>query len=188
MGISATVIGNKIYFAGNASDWAYYDGGTYSSEIDVYDVTTSKWTRSDMDMARGFHAAIATGNKNYWAGGVYKQPEDPFTDKVEIRGAGASISTSACLFQANGEMMAAEKNNQLVFFTGMSFYGPVGFSSPPRVYNKIDIYDIASNTWQIGVLPVDIYQANMIAVNNVIYIAGGVINGVLSDKLYKLEY
>lgn len=54
--------------------------------------------------------------------------------------------------------------------------------------NEFDIYDIASNSWSIGVLPFNIQRASIISVNNVIYIAGGLINGVESNKVWTLEF
>jgi hypothetical protein len=53
---------------------------------------------------------------------------------------------------------------------------------------KFDIYDIATNTWSIGVMPINISGASIISVNNVIYLAGAYVNGVLSDKVWKLEF
>ena len=54
--------------------------------------------------------------------------------------------------------------------------------------DKFDIYDIISNTWSIGVLPYKIGGASIISVNNTIYVAGVSINGVLSNKVWKLEF
>ena len=54
--------------------------------------------------------------------------------------------------------------------------------------DKFDIYDIISNTWSIGVLPYKIAGGSIISVNNTTYIAGISINGVLSNKVWKLEF
>jgi N-acetylneuraminic acid mutarotase len=54
--------------------------------------------------------------------------------------------------------------------------------------NKFDIYDITTNTWSIGVLPANIYGSSVISVNNTIYIAGGYVNDVLSNQVWKLEF
>ena len=57
---------------------------------------------------------------------------------------------------------------------------------------KFDIYDIATNTWAIGVLAQNhIGYSSIIAVNNVIYVAGGVINGnanAVTNQVCKLEF
>ena len=54
--------------------------------------------------------------------------------------------------------------------------------------DKFDVYDIISNKWSIGVLPYKIGGASIISVNNTIYVAGVSINGVLSNKVWKLEF
>lgn len=187
-GIATTTIGNKIYFAGNASDWFAWDFGSISSTINIYDAVTNTWSISDLSIPRGFMASIAVGNKNYWAGGLYKQPFDPFTTLVEIRDMNTNESRFDCLFQPNAFFSAVLKNNQIVFFTSgvneQSFWSSV----TPPVMNKFDIYDIASNTWSIGVLPVNIYGSAIISVNNTIYVAGGYVNGTLSSQVWKLEF
>ena len=69
------------------------------------------------------------------------------------------------------------KNNKIVFFTGRGVEK-----------NKFDIYDITTDTWSIGVLPQNIVGASIISVNNTIYVAGGYVNGVLSNQVWKLEF
>jgi len=50
------------------------------------------------------------------------------------------------------------------------------------------VYDIATNTLSIGVLPVTIEAASIISLNNTIYLAGGLVNGALSNQVWKLEF
>ena len=54
--------------------------------------------------------------------------------------------------------------------------------------NKFDIYETTTNTWSIGVLNQNIEGASIISVNNTIYVAGGVVNGVMSNQVWKLEF
>ena len=120
-------------------------------------------------------ASIAVGNKNYGAGGFSKT--DTTNEAVEIRDMNSGSSTFDCLFQPNAFFSAVLKDNKIVFFTGDG-----------AEKNKFDIYDIATNTWSIGVLPQSITGAAIISVNNTIYVAGGDINGVLSNQVWKLEF
>ena len=90
---------------------------------------------------------------------------------VEVRNVTTGTSSVHCL--AGSGAGIALKNSKIVFFTGS---------------NKFDIYDTATNTWSIGLLPVVIERASIISVNNSIYVAGGSVNGVLSDKVWKLEF
>lgn len=189
VGMTATVIGSKIYFAGDASDWWAWDFGTISSTINIYDVATSSWSRSDLSLARGYLAGIAVDNKNYWAGGLDKQPHNPFTTHVEIRDmtTGTGLSTFSCLSQPNAFFPAVLKNNKIIFFTSGIDHPPFWTSAPP-VMNKFDIYDITTDTWSIGILQFKISAASVISANNEIYVAGGYVDGVLSQQVWKLEF
>ena len=171
VGIAATVIGNKIYFAGGFD--AVYEHET--SKINIYDASNNTWSTSDVSVARGYMSSIAVGNKNYWAGGA--NMTNFINEVVEIRDMNSGSSTFDCLFQPNATFSAVLKDNKIVFFNGDG-----------AEKNKFDIYDIATNTWSIGVLPQSITGAAIISVNNTIYVAGGDINGVLSNQVWKLEF
>lgn len=55
--------------------------------------------------------------------------------------------------------------------------------------NKFDIYDVQTNALSIGVLPQPMPTGtSVISVNNMIYVAGGSVNGVLSNQVWKLEF
>ena len=125
-------------------------------------------------------AGIAVDNKNYWAGGVYNQNE-MITDQVEIRDMNTGLSTYGCLFQPNAFISAVESNNKIVFFTTANNYFQ-------NVTDKFDIYDITTDTWSIGIIPQRIYGSCIISVNNIIYVAGGFVNGEISDQLWELNF
>jgi hypothetical protein len=120
-------------------------------------------------------ASIAFAGKIYWAGGHTSGPKT--SSQVEIRDVNTQTSSVACLFQPIGEFDAVEKNNKIVFFTG----GGV-------VQNKFDIYDVTTNSWSIGVLNQNIYNAAIISVNNTIYVAGGYASGGFFNQVWKLEF
>jgi hypothetical protein len=183
-GIAATVIGSKIYLAGNASDWIGFGSGSVSSTINIYDAAADRWSASELAMKRGFMAAIAVGNKNYWAGGV-NGLSGSWTNSVEIRDMSSGSTSFGCLSQVNAQFSAVRKNNNIVFFT--SFYAS-GNAVPSYPRNTFDIYDITTNTWSIGVLPSTVHAASVLSVNNTIYVAGGFVNGTLSNQVWKLEF
>ena len=174
---AATTIGTKAFFAGGE-----YPNDGLTSNIDSYDASSESWTKSFFSppFDQGWApCGIAVGNKNYWAGGVYysQATYTSYTNHVEIRDENTQSSTFACLFQPNSQFDVVAKNNKIVFFTGTG-----------AEKNKFDIYDITSNTWSIGELPQNIVGASLISVNNIIYVAGGYINGALSNKVWKLEF
>lgn len=121
VGMSATTIGNKIYFAGGAGDsygWDY--GGDYTSTINIYDVSLGTWSTSYLSQVKGNMAAIAVGNKNIWAGGVNwtynSNATHPYLDQVEIMDMNSGTSTFNCLFQGNSIFTAVQKITVSFFY------------------------------------------------------------------------
>ena len=180
---ATTSFGNKIYFAGG------YEAVGLHNVIDIYDAVSNQWSTSMLSQYKSAMAGIAVNNKIYWAGGdVYNTPGGG--QQVEIRDLTTSTTSFGCLFQqnagssygSNSSFDAVVKNNKIVFFTSD---GGAGFG---EIKNKFDIYDITTNTWSIGVLSQDIFGASIICVNNVIYVAGGYVNSVLSNQIWRLDF
>ncbi len=167
--ISAVTADNKIYFAGG-----HVEDRTYSlpsGKIDIYDNNTNTWSTSSLLEAKGVLAGIHIAGSIYWAGGC----------RVEIKNIHTGNTSKAVLFKPGGWIIdegqnAVVKDNQVVFFTG-SAGG-----------NRFDIYNATTNTWSIGELPVNINNASVISVNNTIYVAGGFINDIISNQVWKLEF
>lgn len=75
-------------------------------------------------------------------------------------------------------LIAVTKNNKILFFDG------------DATQSGLNMYDIATNTWSIVMLPAPIDGASVISVSNTIYVAGGFVNGiynVFNDKVWTLE-
>lgn len=180
-GHNAVTVNNKVYISGGfTGDWSNH---FVSNKIDIYDNVTNTWSTAAMGEGRSYHAAIVAGNNIYWAGGNINKTMTSYvpTCSVEIMNAGTGSSKTQYLHSPGRWWICAGqnavlKNNKIIFFTGGS-----------RA-NKFDIYDITTGLWSIGILPIDIGDASIISVNNSIYIAGGIINGVLSNKVWKLEF
>lgn len=177
VGIATAVLGDKIYLAGEASDWYARGAGSYSSTINIYNAATDSWSQAALRQPRGYMAGIGMGGKLYWAGGVVRQGAQPFTDEVEIIDAATGTSTFGCLFQPNAFFTAVAKDRFIVFFTGQG-----------QEKNKFDIYDTAANTWSVGVLPFALEGSSILPVNNTLYVAGGKVNGALTAGVWRLEF
>jgi hypothetical protein len=74
---------------------------------------------------------------------------------------------------------AVEKDGKVVF---------PGSGSDPRNGTHFEIYDLTTGIWSTGLLDKSITQAALISVNNVIYVAGGYVNGQGFDMVWKLEF
>jgi hypothetical protein len=165
---TAVSANNKVYFTGGST-------GQVSNVIDIYDNNTGGWSTSYLQVPRVLHAAIAVNDILYFAGGY--STNGP-TCSVETLNTNTGARTLMNLSMPIEVLHAVVKDNKILFLRS----GDLADS------DKFDVYDIASNTWSIGVLPYKIGGASIISVNDTIYVAGISINGVLSDKVWKLEF
>lgn len=179
-GHSAITVNNKIYFAGG-SIW-----NRSSNKIDIYDNATNSWSTSLLHEDKNDFATIAVDNKIYWAGGNRNTSTSVNNScLVEIKDVSSGTSSIQYLSSPGVWVIdigqnAVVKDGKIVFF---------GYSQQQTAINKFDIYDMATNSWSIGILPQSISGASIISVNNIIYLAGGTVNGViLSNKVWKLEF
>ena len=173
-GHSAVTLNNKLYIAGG-----YGNSGT----IDIYDDATNSWTTSSMLEPKYHFAGLAIGAKIYWAGGEVQQAPCGGTYTsclVDIQDWGTGYSSTGLLANPatwfnQSEQNAVEKDGKIVFLGNR------------QSTNHFDIYDTLTSTWYIGQLPLSINGASIISVSNTIYLAGGEVNGVLSNQVNKLE-
>lgn len=170
--VTAVSTNNKVYFAGG-DDWI----GPVSNRIDIYDNTTGGWSTSTLQVPRSSHAAIAVNDILYFAGGPTSR-DGQRTCSVETWNLNTGARTLMYLSSPPpGFLKAVAKNNKLLFF-----------EDDGATESRFDMYDIDTNTWSIVVLPAPIEGASIISVNNTIYVAGGRVNGVLSNQVWKLEF
>jgi N-acetylneuraminic acid mutarotase len=171
--ISAVASGNKVYFAGGEKNDGNY---LTSNRIDEYDLSTDTWSTSSLREPGARIGSIAVDNKVYFAGGISGAGE---SGTVEIKDVATGATSYNCIIPRYG-LSAVLKDNTIVFFTGDGI--------DPRNGTHFEIYDLTTKTWKTAVLDKSITRAGIISVNNVIYVAGGFVNGVGSDQVWKLEF
>jgi PKD domain/Galactose oxidase, central domain len=164
---------SKVYFTGG-DPWT----GQTSNVIDVYDNSTGLWSTSTLQVPRGYHAAIAVNDVLYFAGGKssYNSPSNCSVETLNVNTGARSLMNlfSPASWSIDDGQNAVVKDNKIIF---LRHDGTA----------KFDIYDIQTNTWSVGIMPMSISVASIISVNNTIYVAGGYVNA-LSDKVWKLEF
>jgi len=181
-GMTANVAGGKIYFTGGVTGYVHPTGQAFpilTARIDIYDYSNNSWSASSLVEPKWLHTSVAAGNRIYWAGGYNGSNRSCL---VEIKDAITGNSSIANLHEP-GSWETEIQNTVLI-------NGKIVFFTRNQGAHKFDIYDIATDTWSIGVLPanIDVEVASIISVNNTIYVAGGVINGVISNQVWKLEF
>jgi hypothetical protein len=177
-GHAALTVNNKVYIIGGAG------ANSFLSTMDIYDGPTNAWSTATMTKERAVFGAIAVNDKLYLAGGQKGPSNDTATCEVEIIdiNTGASVIESLsrpATWNINLGQNIVLKDDKIIF---LRFDGRADA-------NKFDIYDINTKSWSIGVLPQAIPAgASVIAVNNTIYIAGGLVNGATSAQVWKLRF
>jgi N-acetylneuraminic acid mutarotase len=173
--ITAVSANNKVYFTGG-DPWT----GQMSNVIDIYDNSSNAWSTSTLQFPRSFHATTAVNGILYFGGGLTSR--NSLTCSVETldanTGARALMNLSGPgSWAIDGGQNAVIKDNKLIFLNA---------GGDPK---RFDIFDIGTNTWSIGVLSQPIpAESSVISVNNTIYVAGGFVNGGLSNQVWKLEF
>jgi N-acetylneuraminic acid mutarotase len=171
--VSAVAGGNKIYFAGGQKNNGQF---LLSDRIDEYDMVTDSWSTSSLHEPLVGIGVVSADNKVFFAGGQSLSGE---LGTVEIRDIVTGASSFDCIIPRAG-LTAVSKDEKIIFFTGTG--------RDPRNGTHFEIYDPSSGVWSTGVLDKSITRAAVISVNNVVYVAGGYVNGVGSDQVWKLEF
>jgi hypothetical protein len=172
--------GSKIYLAGGANQVSDCDNNVILiyKRIDIYDALSNTWSVDYLSEERAGMGAIGVNNKIYWAGGYVKNTNTycgfGATNSVEIRDLVTNTTSFDCLSEAKEQVTALLKDNKIIFWGGTN--------------GRFDIYDLTTNSWSIGVLPLNINTASVISYNNTIYVAGAYVNGVLSNQVWTLEF
>ncbi|TMI61308.1 MAG: hypothetical protein E6H07_19800 [Bacteroidetes bacterium] len=153
--ISAVAINNKVYFAGGETGLWTIGGHQLFDKIDVYDLTTNSWSVSTLDEPKVRMGGFAVNDKIYWAGGENSQGT---VCKVEVRNANTQATSFDYLSHPTTAEYAVLKDNKILF---------------TNLWQHFDLYNLNTNTWYTGLLPIKRSEAGLISVNNKIYLAGG---------------
>ena len=177
--LTATVVGQKIYFAGGDRDMR-----TISNRVDIYDGVQGTWTSTQLTTPRASHGSIAFGNKVFWAGGRNTSfySGGILSGTIEIFDDASGSSTFECMIP-KAFVNAVKRGDNLLFFPG-------NYNSNTYSGRTFEIYNTVTNQWSTGVLSSPVFDATVIAVNNNIYIAGGrdVPWGPYFNTVWKLEF
>jgi hypothetical protein len=161
--LSAISINNKIYFAGGYDVDYMGDNAKDSKVVEVYDNASNSWSITTMSEAKTTYASISTGNTIFWAGNSYKiEMYDVVTGSHTLYDLGTNVNQSV------------KKINKLLFFNT---------AYTPERSKRVDIYDIATKAWLKYQLSQSIQNTGIISTGDKVYVAGGIVNGVLSNQV-----
>ena len=171
-GFSMVAANNKVYYAGGST----YSGSNNvpSNRIDIYDNATNTWSVSSLAEAKFGTAGILAADKIFFAGGYNSNTTSCSVDIIDANTGAQSVQYLSR--PSIGTM--ATMNNKIALLS----------------YEELDVYNIATNTWSIGILSAAqkdlISRSSILSGNNTIYIAGAYPSSStsISNVVYKLEF
>lgn len=186
---ASALINGKIYIAGGiVGVVAGSNNGVPTNAAAVYDIASNIWTMlppMDFTSSNGMnHAASATdGSKFFIFGGrdddhrpdigynsiqIYDPASNTWSSSADIN------STLTPMPQPRGGMgKAVFYNGDFYVMGGETVSGGTG-AIPANVYNRVDIYNLASNTWRTGTpMPTARHGIFPALRGNRIYVVGG---------------
>lgn len=161
MGCNTAAAGNKLVFAGG------WGSGSHSSRVDIFNLTENTWTTAELCVPRTAMAAVSSGDRLFFAGGETGDGTWP-VDSVDIFNVNTNTWTVSHLSTAGSCIVGTAVGNKLLFAGGDG-----GFTGPGRE-TRVDIYDLATNSWSTATLS-DLKRGFHAAVTsgNKVYFAGG---------------
>ena len=151
---------NKIFFAGGSN------GGITLSKVEIFNLNTQTWSTAELSLPRTEISAVACANKVFFAGGTSSSGP---SSRVDIYDIATQSWTTAELNEARIRIATATIGNK-VFFAGGCSNTPFEWSG---VSNKIDIYDLSTNTWSVKILSETKIGFTATTAESKIYFAGG---------------
>ncbi len=80
------------------------------------------------------------------------------------------------LFQARANFQAVMKNDKILFFTG-----------EPNS-RTVEVYNTNMQTWSGCELPQSMANSGIVSTGDKVYVAGGVVDGVLSSRVWLVDF
>jgi len=154
-------------FAGGMSQ------GAYSSRVDIYDVTTNRWSTAELTKPERQAMAVASvGNKILFAGGGDNDMGGT-TSRVDIYDASTNTWSIAELSKGRESLAAVTLGNKVFFAGGLTWETSATGYSTWANSNAVDIYDNSTNTWSTAFLSDSRSDISATVVGNKVFFAGG---------------
>jgi hypothetical protein len=174
---------SNIYFLGGFTAWEDPTGFGYtfaspSKTIDIFNVASGTWSRTNMQVERyGFSAALVNDKLLIAGGFAGVDPNERITSSVEIITLPTMQRSSTCLAGETawyGNQTTALKNGSVIFY--------LGEGGDKRKFN---IYNPQTGAWSLGVHASAVLAQNESAavatINNQVYVLKG-------NTLFTLHY
>ncbi|MDR2204377.1 MAG: hypothetical protein LBE76_08850 [Nitrososphaerota archaeon] len=163
-GLGLAVASEKIFAIGGSNK----NGNLATNEM--YDPITNKWsTKASMPTARTGFATVVHENKIYVIGGSVG---DSFIDNVEVYNPNSDTWQTLSSMPTPRADLAANVVGDKIYLIGGKIYSN---NSPYYTQtDKVEIYDIKTNTWSTSTsMPISMQGSSSSVIGTKIYIIGG---------------
>ncbi|HRI20486.1 MAG TPA: T9SS type A sorting domain-containing protein, partial [Panacibacter sp.] len=145
----AGAVGNKVFFAGGIG--RDFGGPTFfTNRVDIFNISNGIRTTAKISKARVNMSTGSAANKIVFAGGWFWDFSYNIVQSnvADIYDNSTGIWSKALLSKKREGMGVAVMGNKILFAGGFSY------TAGTSVYNNVDIYDAANNTWSLTYMSV----------------------------------
>lgn len=121
-GRAAAVLNNKIFFAGGFYSNGLGTHGSFPATVDIYDLGTSTWSKTQLSEGREGLSATTAGGKIYFAGGLSNNLSS--SNKIDIYNGNDATWSESTLSQARGYMASITIGDKIYWAGGAVQYKP----------------------------------------------------------------
>ncbi len=179
--LTATTLGNKVFFAGGGN-WEPHLIG--SRVVDIYDNATNSWSRASLNEGRMDHSATAVGNKIYFAGGTSGYYSSLNVIKTIDIFDGTTNSWSTSSLQEPKFSMASISFGNKIFWAGG--YSAAGFNSGFTLSKQVEIKDVNTGLSSFAcIIPRSMFSA-VVKDDNIVFFTGNISNDVHSGTHFEI--
>ena len=158
-GLSATSVGDKVFFAGGIADSTATETNL-SNVVDIYDTSTNTWSTTNMSQPRVWFSATSSGSDVFFGSG---DDGNGISNTVDIYHTSTNTWSTVTLPHPRTFLSATSAGGN-VFFGG----GWNGAAS-----NSVDIYNTSTSTWSTTTLSQARWALSAASVGNKVFFAGG---------------
>lgn len=168
--LTATTLGNKVFFAGGGS-WEYNLQG--STVVDIYDNATNSWSTASLSEGRMDHTATVVGNKIYFAGGY----NGTASSRIDIFDASTNTWSTSDLLEAKSSIAGIAAANK-IYWSG-------GFNSSDTS-DKVEIRDLTTGVSSSNCVIPRLGNSAVIKGDNIVFFTGYEINHPLEGTRFEI--
>ncbi len=161
---SNIILSQPVIYSMTAGNKMFFQNPT---GYDIYDAASNTWSQFPVDQSifeRG-PTVTAEGNKVFFAGGLITN--DSASSRIDIYDVAANSWSTATLSEGRTFINTISTGNKIFFVGGYKKWNPIDYPDDPS--SRVDIFDMATNTWSMTNLPFPAFGGEAAAIANKVF-------------------